>query len=36
LDVVKLWEIHDKSGADDGVAIDNQVAEEDGAANLLK
>lgn len=35
MDIVKLMEIHDKSGADDGVAVDNQVAEEEGAANLL-
>jgi len=34
LDVSKLWEIHDKN-EDDGVPVENQIAEEDGAKNLL-
>jgi len=33
LDITKLMEIHDKSGADDGVAMG--MAEEEGAENLL-
>jgi len=36
LDIVKLMEIHDKSTGDEGVSIDNQVAEAEEAKNLLK